>query len=148
MLAHAVPELDPPPGVDDAAADVALMDPTPLAARPDPVMTLQSDYLWSKIVSFRWRHVNEHINALELRAAILAVRWALSRPLTVNTRTMLIVDSAVVYYTMRKGRSSSPRLLAVYRRFAALLLASGLLIVPVWVPSAANPADGASRLTA
>ena len=59
---------------------------------------------------------------------------------------MLLVDSAVVYYILRKGRSSSSHLLSVYRRLSSLLLASGLSVTPIWVPSAANPADAPSRL--
>jgi hypothetical protein len=114
---------------------------TPLAAP----MTLKTDYRWSEIISYTWRNTDEHINALELRAAILACRWILSHPSSARKRVMLVIDSAVVYYVMRKGRSSSSPLLAVYRRLSSLLLASGLNITPIWVPSAANPADEASR---
>ncbi len=108
-------------------------------------LTLKADYRWSTIISFPWR-LDEHINALELRAVILAFRWILSHPSSASKRVMLIVDSAVVYYVLRKGRSSSSPLLAVYRRLSSLLLASGLNVTPVWVPSAANPADAPSRL--
>jgi hypothetical protein len=111
---------------------------------PKAPMTLKTDYRWSEIISYTWR-MEEHINFLELRAAILACRWILSHPSSARKRVMLVIDSAVVYYIMRKGRSSSSPLLAVYRRLSSLLLASGLNITPIWVPSAANPADEASR---
>jgi hypothetical protein len=112
---------------------------------PSTTLTLKSDHHWSTIISYPWRK-DEHINALELRAVILAVRWVLSHPSSARKRVMLLVDSAVVYYILRKGRSSSSHLLSVYRRLSSLLLASGLSVTPIWVPSAANPADAPSRL--
>jgi hypothetical protein len=108
-------------------------------------LTLKTDYAWSTIISFPWRN-REHINALELRAVILAFRWILSHPSSACKRVMIIIDSAVVYFVLRKGRSSSSHLLAVYRRLSSLMLASGLSVTPIWVPSAANPADAPSRL--
>jgi hypothetical protein len=99
---------------------------------------------WSTIISYRWQR-NEHINALEMRAAILAVRWTLSCSDSINTRLLLFVDSAVAYFVMRKGRSSSPQLNITQRRLAAFTLATGLSVVPCWVPSANNPADEPSR---
>ena len=122
---------------DGGAAVIAIAPPT-------APMTLKTDYRWSEIISYTWRR-EEHINFLELRAAILACRWILSHPSSARKRVMLVIDSAVVYYIMRKGRSSSSPLLAVYRRLSSLLLASGMNITPIWVPSAANPADEASR---
>jgi hypothetical protein len=118
---------------------------TTWTASPSSIMTLKFDYDWSTIISFPWR-LDEHINALELRAVILAFRWILSHPSSACKRVMIIIDSAVVYYVLRKGRSSSSPLLAVYRRLSSLLLASGLNVTPIWVPSAANPADAPSRL--
>ena len=112
---------------------------------PSSSLILKTDYTWSTIISFPWRFP-EHINALELRAVILALRWILSHPSSARKRVMIIIDSAVVYYVLRKGRSSSSHLLAVYRRLSSLMLASGLSVTPIWVPSAANPADAPSRL--
>ena len=102
------------------------------------------DRLWSTIISYRWQR-EEHINCLEMRAAILAVRWALSCTDSAGTRVLLFVDSAVAYFVMRKGRSSSPRLNITQRRLAAHTLATGLALVPCWVPSENNPADEPSR---
>ena len=101
---------------------------------------------WSTVISFPWRHAGEHINALELRAALLAIRRTITSPHSVNTRLLLVLDSAVTYYIMRKGRTSSSPLLSILRRLAAFVLASGLHVIPVWVQSAANPADRPSRL--
>ena len=100
---------------------------------------------WTTIVSTAWRGV-EHINALELRAALLAVHWALSFPSSLGRRVFLLVDSTVSFFALWKGRSSSPKLLLVLRKISALLLAGGLSLLPGWVPSAVNPADGPSRV--
>jgi hypothetical protein len=58
----------------------------------------------------------------------------------------LLVDSMVAFFTLWKGRSSSPKLLLVLRKISALLLASGVMLLPGWIPSEVNPADAPSRL--
>jgi hypothetical protein len=100
---------------------------------------------WTTIVSSRWRG-QEHINTLELRAALLAVHWALSFPSALRRRVFLLVDSTAAFFSLWKGRSSSPALLLVLRKISALLLAGGLSLLPGWLPSAVNPADAPSRL--
>ena len=100
---------------------------------------------WRTIVSKPWLG-SEHINALELRAALLAVHWALSHPSALNSRVYLLLDSTVAFFTLWKGRSSSPQLLLIMRKISALLLAGGIALLPGWVPSEVNPADAPSRL--
>jgi hypothetical protein len=100
---------------------------------------------WSRVLASRWRKP-EHINALELRAALLALHWLLSYPSALGRRVYLLVDSTVALFSLCKGRSSAPDLLLVLRKISALLLASGVSILPGWLPSAVNPADAASRL--
>lgn len=100
---------------------------------------------WSTIISRRWRW-DDHINLLEVQAAILAMRWVLSHPRAMGSRVLLLGDSQVALGCLAKGRSSSYRLLRLLRRAAALILASGLRPSYRWLPSAANPADGPSRL--
>jgi hypothetical protein len=102
---------------------------------------------WSVIAASRWQRP-EHINALEARALATAVRWSLSkvRPApALNSRLLVLCDSAVVVAAASKGRSSSALLLRRLRQLAALLLAAGARLHLVWVPSAANPADAPSR---
>jgi hypothetical protein len=100
---------------------------------------------WRTIVAAPWWE-DEHINVLELRAALLAVHWALSFPSALSSRVFLLLDSSVAFFSLWKGRSSSPALLLVLRKISALLLAGGLSLLPGWVPSAVNPADAPSRL--
>lgn len=100
---------------------------------------------WRTIISQPWRE-DEHINCLELRAALLAVHRALSSPSAISSRVFLLVDSTVAFFSLWKGRSSSPALLLILRKISALLLAGGLSLLPGWVPSALNPADAPSRL--
>ena len=100
---------------------------------------------WRTIVSAPWCG-DEHINVLELRAALLAVHWVLSYPSALSSRVFLLLDSSVAFFSLWKGRSSSPALLMVLRKMSALLLAGGLSLLPGWVPSKANPADAPSRL--
>jgi hypothetical protein len=99
---------------------------------------------WNTIISSAWR-APEHINALELRAVLLAVHWLLSYPSSHLSRVSLLVDSTVTLFALWKGRSSSTRLLLILRKISALLLASGVSLLTGWLPSEVNPADRPSR---
>ena len=123
-----------------AAIAVAQAAPVP---RPPPPAQL-ADVQWTTIVSSRWER-EEHINALELRAAMTAVRWALSSSSAMNSRLLLLCDSSAVLGALSKGRSSSVLLLRRCRRMSAWLLASGLRLFMRWVPTEWNPADAPSR---
>ena len=103
--------------------------------------------LWRVLIASRWR-AQQHINVLELHAVLLALRHALSSPTSVSARIYMLVDSAVAYYTLWKGRSSSHQLLPVLRQINSHLLVTGASLQPCWIPSKWNPADGPSRLTA
>jgi hypothetical protein len=102
------------------------------------------DSPWTTILSAPWRH-SEHINSLELRAVLLAVHWVLSHPSSLSRRVYLLVDSTVTFFSLWKGRSSSPQLLWIVRKISALILASGLSLLTGWIPSEVNPADEPSR---
>jgi len=93
------------------------------------------------------RH-EQHINALEMHAVLLALRHHLSSPGSVSSRLFCLVDSAVAYHVLWKGRTSSRSLLHVNRQISATLLANGIALLPCWIPSEWNPADAPSRLRA
>jgi hypothetical protein len=103
------------------------------------------DAHWRTLIASRWRHT-QHINALELHAVLLALRHHLSSPTGLSTRLLCLVDSAVAFYVLWKGRTSSRTLTPVTRQIQATLLASGVTLHAVWIPSAWNPADHPSRL--
>jgi hypothetical protein len=96
---------------------------------------------WRTIISKPWSG-EEHINTLEL----LAVHWCLSYSSALSSRVYLLLGSTVAFFALWKGRSSSPRMITVLRKINALLLAGGLTLLPGWVQSELNPADGPSRL--
>ena len=79
---------------------------------------------WSTIISSQWRE-EEHINHLEVRSAITAIRWALSFPHSIRRRVLLLSDSQVAVGAISKGRSSSA-LLRRLRTLSALLFGSGM----------------------
>ena len=95
---------------------------------------------WATIVSKPWRDP-EHINALELRAVLLACHWVLSHPSAACRRVLLLVDSTVALYALWKGRSSAYSILGVLRKINPLLLAGDLTLLTGWLPSEVNPAD-------
>jgi hypothetical protein len=103
-----------------------------------------ADARWSTVLSRRWDRP-EHINVLELRAALYGIHWVLSHPTSIDRRLLLLVDNTVALYSIWKGRSSAWQLLAVLRKIAALSLGSGLTLLTGWLPSAVNPADAPSR---
>jgi len=100
---------------------------------------------WSTIVSSAWRFVS-HINNLEMNAMITGIKWLLSYPNTIGSRLLFLNDNQVCVYALSKGRTSAPSIICPLRKMAAHILASGLRVSYVWVPSAFNPADAASRL--
>ena len=100
---------------------------------------------WHTIMSKPWVNKNEHINVLELRTVILALKWVLSFRRSLATRLLLVGDSTAVIGAVRKGRTSAFGLLIRLRTLAALSLASGVRLVMEWCPSELNPADHPSR---
>ena len=113
---------------------------------------------WRTIVSKPWQQP-EHINVLEVRAALTAVRHSLTLPSSIQQhhynggsswyghRVLLCSDSSSALGALNKGRTSSYTLLRPLRTISALLLASGVQLSVVWLPSQSNPADGPSRYT-
>ncbi len=91
------------------------------------------------------RAPEEHINIMEGKAFLAALRWVLRRPDRHRRRVVVLIDSRVWIGAAAKGRSSSVPLLRLLRRVAAMVLASGVVVHYVYVPSAHNPADAPSR---
>ena len=130
-----------------------------LSSLPDTPGTATHPMLQSFIAAADWRiaishpwHAEEHINALEVRASLAAVKWAMKRPDVLvpssptHSKLLLLVDSSATHGAITKGRSSSHRLLRPLRTMSSLLLAAGIYVRTKWIPSALNPADRPSRM--
>jgi hypothetical protein len=105
---------------------------------------------WKTAVTHRW-HQPEHINGLELRSSLIAIKWSLKNPDVLvpssvsHRRLLLLVDSSATLGSINKGRSSAHRLLRPLRTMSSLLLAAGVYLKVKWIPSGLNPADKPSR---
>lgn len=130
-----------------------------LSSLPDTPGTATHPALQSFVTTADWRiaishpwHAEEHINALEVRASLAAMHWAVKRPdvlvpsSTDHRKLLLLVDSSATHGAITKGRSSSHRLLRPLRTMSSLLLAAGIYVRTKWIPSALNPADRPSRM--
>eukprot|EP00438_Fugacium_kawagutii_P017572 Skav222235 [mRNA] locus=scaffold3059:49406:52188:- [translate_table: standard] len=100
---------------------------------------------WRTISGWKWRHTNEHINSLELRAVLASVRWRVEHRHELHCKFVHLTDSLVSLHAASRGRSSSKRLRRTMCRLNAVLLAAG--VTPLWgyVHTDQNPADKPSR---
>jgi hypothetical protein len=132
-----------------------------LTALPNPPSfdKLLKRQRWRVIVNHPWRYKYKsvagaatknagsgaHINALESNSLLLGLRWLSSRRDGMRHRVIMCVDSSVLCYALLKGRSSSSLHVKV-REISGLCLALDVRVLPVWIPSAWNPADAPSRM--
>jgi len=119
-----------------------LLSPSP--TQLDSLRQLQ----WSTVTAYTWSYGTDdtnHINELELQAVYTMVRHMLSRPQTVDSRLLHMVDNTVSISCLRKGRSSSIKLTMVLRKIHSHLLAASLALLPLYIRSEDNPADSPSR---
>lgn len=100
---------------------------------------------WKAVASWRWTGSGEHINALETRAVLTALRWRLERHKASRVKFVHMVDSLVALHSLSRGRSSSKKLRRTILRINALLLASRSQAVWTYVHTKLNPADAPSR---
>ena len=82
---------------------------------------------------------------LEAVGVSLALKWVLRTPRRHGRWTVLLVGARAVAGALRKGRSSAPSLTREIRHIAALVLAGGLRLKVLNVPSEHNPVDAPSR---
>ena len=106
---------------------------------------------FSTIISYAWRYRSsngsneDHINELELQSVYLMLRHLISRPSAHNARIIHLVDNTTALFCLRKGRTSSPKLIPVIRKIAVHQLAYRIVMMPVWILSQYDPADSPSR---
>ena len=131
--------------VNHTGSDVKIVTGEILNPRAFPRQSLEPDLLvWEKCFSVRWG-LKQHINVLELRSILLAVRYHISHLHALDMRLCHITDSYVCMSVVSKGRSGSKQLRAVLQQLNALLLSHGLTLVLGHVDSLTNPTDEASR---
>lgn len=135
----------------DEVHTVAATYSTPGLGIDDRLQSFVASSEWKTCVSHQW-YDEEHINALEMRAALTAVRWSVKRPdvlqpsTTTHRRVLLLCDSSATWGAINKGRSSSHMLLRPLRSMSALMMAAGIHLHVKWIPTTINPADNPSRL--
>ena len=100
---------------------------------------------WKVVNGWRWTKGKEHINSLELRAILNAVRWRVERKQHRGVRMLHLTDSLVCLHGLTRGRTSSRKLRSVMSRINALLLCSNSQIMWGYVSTDCNPADKPSR---
>ena len=100
---------------------------------------------WRVVAGWQWSLSKEHINSLELRAILTALKCRIEHQHHFNVRLIHLTDSLVCLHCLTRGRSSSRRLRRTMSRINALLLASNAQ--PLWgyVHTDQNPADKPSR---
>jgi hypothetical protein len=102
---------------------------------------------WSTSLARPWKFssADAHINKAEMMAVTLGLRNLLAEGDAAGKRVLLLVDNTAVLGVVAKGRSSAHSLRGPARVLSAWQLATGVRLVPRYVPSALNPADGPSR---
>ena len=129
-------------------SDVRLISGDLMAPKKYPRQSVQSTWWhWQPIFASRWKF-EEHINALEIRAVYLSLRWKARQRAFTSRRAFHITDSYVAMSILSKGRTSSKRLQPLIRKISSLLLAGQLQLILAHVDSSDNPTDAASRKSA
>ena len=101
---------------------------------------------WRTICGWKWSQQTEHINVLELRAVLTALKWRIERKGVLHSKFVHLVDSLVCLHSLSRGRSSSRKLKRTLLRINSLLLATNSHVVWAYVHTKDNPADAPSRL--
>lgn len=100
---------------------------------------------WRTVAGWAWNGRDEHINVLEMRAALTALRWRLEKNHHLNSRFVHLLDSLVCLHAFSRGRSSSKKLKRTLLKANALILATKTQVVWAYVHTKTNPADRPSR---
>ena len=99
---------------------------------------------WKPVFKCRWQ-VKEHINRLELRSILLALRWRVLHLHECDVRFVHLTDSYICMSVISKGRSSSEMLSQQLRQLSAFCFAFTLFPILIHVESTDNPTDDAGR---
>ena len=100
---------------------------------------------WRTVCGWPWARDGYHINGLELQAVQTCLEWRVGRKRHQRCRFLHLTDSLVTLHSLTRGRSSSRKLRPVLSRINALLLATDVHPIWVYVSTKQNPADRPSR---
>eukprot|EP00971_Amphidinium_carterae_P352884 6492761-Amphidinium_carterae.3 len=118
-------------------------------SREEAKQPLLEDLVQSKNFSlvsvYRFSRPAMHINYKEMLAARTAIRAAAHSPSLQCSRLTLAIDSQVVVWLLRKGRSSSRALNRLVQSCLVLLISSRIRLHPLWISTERNPADDPTR---
>ena len=149
-------------GMSSKGSDVRLSTGALVAPGAGRVQSVQSNlWRWRSAFNWQWQlskvdeskvtekvqtpRPQEHINVLELRALLVATRWALRSYKSLGLTTLRLTDSRVVMGVASKYRSSSKVLQRQLRKLAALELGGSCRFCTGFIRSDWNPADEGSR---
>jgi len=135
---------------DEFKVDAPLDPGAGKTSRASTVRALLPDLHWSG--EGRWRLTftgawerREHINILETRLLAAAARHLARSKKNRRRKHLMFTDSAVCLGALGKGRSASPTLLRLCRRWSLFRIAVGVRIFLRHAPTDSNFADGPPR---
>lgn len=115
--------------VDHAGSDVRVSTGQVLSPKAYPRQSAVAGWWsWKGVFSCKWAK-SEHINRLELRSILLAIKWRVQRLHEHDVRFVHLTDSYICMSIIAKGRTSSVMLTSVLRQVGAWCLL-GLRLVP------------------
>ena len=126
-------------------SDVRLDVNVPFRPKAWPRAGIQSNmWHWKIVHGYAWKSP-AHINALEMQAALNAMKWRARSRRNFNKRYLHLIDSQVSAAILTKGRSGSKRLRKTIKKINAYTLACGFYPCYCYVHTSENPADIPSR---
>ena len=131
--------------VSHNGSDVSISLGVPFNPRQGHHFSLRAPWWkWRILFATKWKF-SSHINSLEMRMIVQAVRWRARQIESFNSRWLHLADSMVCNYILSKGRTSSHLLQGLVRQHAAILMALNSMELHGHVDSTENPTDEASR---
>ena len=126
-------------------SDVRVSSGEVLNPKSFPRQSIESVWwVWKRLFQTRWKQT-DHINALELRSVLLALKYHVTHLRSYDARIFHICDSYVCMSIISKGRTGSQKLQWLLKQLSSILLAFNLLLIIGHVESTDNPTDEASR---
>ena len=131
--------------VNHTGSDMSLALGIPFSGKSQNHGSLRADWWqWKILFTTRWQFP-AHINYLEMKMILQAIKWRSRSEGSMNRRWIHLSDSMVSNLILSKGRTSSVLLQPLTQEIAAYLLALNSIQLQAHVDSIENPTDGASR---